>query len=135
MKNNETTLLEAGDIIELKPGHKVYADIPKHFVYANCRGDFTMTHSEVTIGDQFDYLAGQYVVYKTAVHGGGTAHGPNDVYPDGHHVYCERVDDPSASNNTPRNIKVDFYQTGCFTAMIEDIQPIGRAEHKWVKPS
>ena len=30
---------------------------------------------------------GRYVVVKTAFEGGGTGHGPDDAYPDGHHVY------------------------------------------------
>ena len=108
-------------MIELKAGHKVYAEIPKHFAYANCRGDFSMCKSEATLGEQFDYLVGRYVVVKTATDGGGGR--PEDRFPDGHHVWCESVD---------RRHKVNFYQTGCFTAMIPDIAAIGRAEMKWV---
>lgn len=72
---------------------------------------------------QFEYLQGRYVVYKTTTDGGGTGHGPHDVYPDGYHVFCERLAD---------GVRVDFYQTGCFTAMIEEIKPVGKAERsKW----
>ena len=117
------TQLKEGDVIDLKTGHKVYADVPKHFVYSNCKGDFSLTHSDVTIGGEFEHLAGQYIVYKTANDGGGTGHGPHDVYPDGHHVWCVKADDHS--------VKVDFYQSGCFTAMIKDIEPTGRAERRW----
>ncbi|HSH41295.1 MAG TPA: hypothetical protein VK973_04135, partial [Arenicellales bacterium] len=119
------SMLKEGDIIELKEGHKVYADIPEHFAYSNREGSFKLTHHEALIEGDLAYLAGRYVVYKITQEGGGTGHGPNDVYPDGHHVFCERLD-----NNS---IKVDFYQSGSFTAMIEEIQPVGRAKRQWVE--
>lgn len=116
-------LLSEGDVIELREGHKVYADIPEHFVYANRQGSFKLTHHEATISEQLIYLAGRYVVVKTTSDGGGTGMGPYDVYPNGHHVYAERAD----------GTKVDFYQSGCFTAMIENISPVGSATRKWTE--
>src|SRR4030042_5752874 len=112
-------MLKEGDIIELKEGHTVYADIPEHFAYSNRKGSFKLTRHEARIRGQFAYLAGRYVVYKTTNDGGGIGHGPGDVYPDGHHVFCERLED---------RIKVDFYQTGSFTAMIEHIEPVRSEE-------
>lgn len=58
---------------------------------------------------------GKYRVYATAYEGGGRA-GPNkgDTYPNGYHVFCQKIDDPS--------ISVHYYQTGAFTAMITDIE-------------
>ncbi len=115
--------LQEGDVIELKEGMKVYADIPEHFVYSNRRGSFDMTHHDVTLGGEFDYLEGEYIVYK-AYSGGGSKGGGmtgHDDYPDGWHVFCERED----------GVKVDFYQSGCFTAMIEDIEPIRKAKRVW----
>lgn len=121
---NKNKLLQEGDLIVLGNEHKVYADVPKHFLYGNYRGDFTLGHGEAHLGnDNFDYLRGKYIVTKTVMDGGGTAHGPHDVYPNGHHVFCESIDGKH---------KVDFYQTGCFTCMIVNIEPIGRAEKKWV---
>lgn len=117
-------LLQEGDIIELREGHNVYADVPKHFLYDNREGDFSLARGDVTISGELAYLAGRYIVYKTACDGGGTGMGPHDVYPNGHHVYCERVDD--------HGVRVDFYQTGSFTATIQDIEPVGRATRKWV---
>lgn len=117
-------LLQEGDVIELKAGmgYKVYADIPKHFAYSNRKGDFSLTHTEALIDGELAYLAGCYIVSHVAKNGGGTGMGPHDVYPDGHHVYCERTSD---------GLKVDFYQTGCFTAMIPSIPVIGKAEKQW----
>lgn len=116
-------LLKAGDVIELKQGHTVYADVPEHFAYSNKRGVFDKTaHAQARIGGELEFLAGQYIVTHTTLNGGGTGMGPHDVYPDGHHVYCERPHDKR---------KVDFYQTGAFTAMIPEIEPIGRAELRY----
>lgn len=118
-------MLQEGDIIELQEGHRICATVPEHFVYRNRVGSFQMVRDAVMIGGELAYLAGRYVVYKTHYGGGGTAHGPHDVYPDGHHVFAERLDDP--------NVKVDFYQSGCFTAMLPDLRAVGRAVRKWVE--
>ena len=114
-------LLKDGDIIMIKEGDNVYADIPEHFVYSNKRGCFDLTHSEAVVGGEFDYLQGKYVVTKTSFEGGGSCH--NDTYPDGHRVYCVNADH--------KHLKIDFYQTGFFTAMITNREPIGRAELNW----
>lgn len=112
-----------GDVIEIKAEHKVYAYVPEHFVYGNKKGCFDLTHTAITINDEFSYFEGKYIVVKTAFDGGGTGHGPHDVYPDGHHVFCVKEDDDK--------VKIDFYQSGSFTAMIEDIEPVGKASLSW----
>ena len=72
--------------------------------------------------EEFDtsVFEGEYRVYHVESNGGGIdAHTSSLVpqhYPDGWHVYCEKVDNPE--------IRVDFYQDGCFTAVISDIKPI-----------
>lgn len=127
-------LLREGDIIELREGHEVYVDLPKHFVYANRRGCFDeLASTEVVIGENkggmdTGWLAGRYVVVRTAVEGGGIGHGPHDVFPDGHRVTAERLEDDRRLYAPPR---VSFYQTGSFTAMIEAIEPVGRATAVW----
>lgn len=112
--------LEEGDVIELNETHAVYASIPEHFAYSNKKGSFKLTRAHVTLKGEMNYLCGKYIVTKTAFDGGSTG---RDAYPNGHHVFCARTDDST--------VKVDFYQSGCFTAMIEDIKPIGKAELKW----
>lgn len=119
-QRNAQPFLKEGDLIELREGHKVYAELPEHFLYAR-KGVWTLARGQVNIAGDTSFLAGKYVVVKTATDGGGMNHdGP---FPDGHHVWCESVD---------RKHKVDFYQSGCFTAMITDIKPIGRASLQWV---
>lgn len=120
---SDSKCLEEGDVIEIKEGLTVYANVPKHFVYDNKKGCYDLTHHDITIGGEFSYIAGKYIVIKTAMDGGGHGHGAHDVYPDGHHVYCVSVDDS--------NRKIDFYQSGAFTAMITNIKPIGKAKLRW----
>lgn len=116
-------MLNEGDVIEIMAGHAIYADVPKHFVYSNKRGCYEITHHNITVGDEFDYFIGEYIVIKTSMDGGGEGHGPGDYYPSGHHVWCVKAND--------KNVRIDFYQSGAFTAMIEDITPIGKATLNW----
>lgn len=115
-------LLKEGDIIEIKAGHKVYSLVPKHFLYSNYKGDFSLDRGECTIGGELSYLAGRYVVDTVKLEGGGYGHGPHDFYPDGHHVFCKSLTSEQ---------ELDFYQTGSFTCMITEIQPIGKAKRSW----
>jgi hypothetical protein len=113
--------LQEGDIVEIKIGHKVYADVPKHFLFDNYRGCFDQTaRGDVVIQGHLDFLAGKYVVYKTCFDGVGSYESPA-----GHHVFCEKLNNP--------DVKIDFYQNGGFTAVIKDIAPIGKAIRKWVE--
>ena len=117
-------MLEEGDIIELTNGMRVYASVPEHFLYENRRGVFhKSSHGLIEIGGELQYLAGRYVVYKTAMEGGGTGHGPYDVYPNGHHVYAEKLDNTS--------VTVDFYQSGAFTALLPNLKAIRKASRTW----
>lgn len=119
-------LLREGDIIELDDTHWVYTQVPQHFLYSNRRGNWTLAKGEIQLTGQFEYLQGRYVVTKTRMAGGGTGHGAFDVCPDGHEVTCVKVSGEQ---------EVSFYQTGAFTCMIRDIEPVGRAELKWVDPT
>lgn len=55
-----------------------------------------------------------FTVVKVALTGGGTGHGPGDVFPDGHFV--------TARGTSGRT--VCFYQTGCFAGLVapEDVE-------------
>ncbi len=73
--------------------------------------------------EEFDtsVFVGEYRVTQTSFGGGGSyreMNGRIESYPDGWHVFCQKVGQP--------DVCVDFYQTGCFTAMIPDIMPIKR---------
>lgn len=133
-------LLQEGDIIELTPGKTVYFDVPMHFVDPTEMGNFKETiQFEVIIGRPFGieglsmetgFLVGKYIVTRTETSIGSQGHG--EVYPDGHHVTCNKITSPENRHD----ITVRFYQTGIFTAKIRpnEIQAIGRAENKWIVP-
>jgi hypothetical protein len=134
-----TYKLQVNDIFELEKGHRVYIDnFPAAFLYDNDEFivDYTLMQGELEIGtikNGFDssFLIGKYIVTKTPFDGGG----PNfdGDYPDGHHVYAKKLIKKrppgvhSFSNNDKTiisNLEINFYQSGCFTCMIEDIVPI-----------
>lgn len=71
-----------------------------------------------------------FLVLKTQMTGGGTGHGPHDVYPDGHHVTAVEFDTDTFKVGS----KKTFYQSGCFTGMIypEDVNLVGTAETELV---
>lgn len=120
-------LLEQGDIIQLTGEHKVYAQVPEHLVYSNRKGCFDLVTADVKLNGEFSYLQGQYLVVKTEKTGGGIWYGPHDIFPDGHKVTCKMT-------GGMEHI-VSFYQTGAFTAMIRDIEPIGKAKLEFVMPN
>jgi hypothetical protein len=86
--------LAEGDIIELKEGHKVYADIEERLVFSNTPKSNKKVHHEVILSKDFSKLIGKYIVYKTSMNGGGTGMGITDTYPNGWHVYCEKLTNP-----------------------------------------
>lgn len=55
-------------------------------------------------------------VHHTTYDGGGTGHGPHDVYPDGHHVWAEATLNGSV-------VSFDFYQSGCFNG-VDDLREV-----------
>lgn len=122
--NTVMIFLKKDHVIELMEGHEVYASVPEHLVYSSKKGSFKLTDTNVVVGGDFSYLKGKYVVVRTKTEGGGGGHGKHDTYPEGHRVYCVSIDD--------KERKINFYQSGCFTAMIEDIEPIGTASLEWV---
>lgn len=45
--------LQVGDVFNLKKGMKVYAEVPKKFVYSNCKMSDKLTRTEITIGEKY----------------------------------------------------------------------------------
>ena len=64
--------------------------------------------------------AGEYMVEYVSFGGGGLQGTPSgyETYAHGWRVFCVKLDNPS--------IRVNFYQTGSFTATIPDICPINQ---------
>lgn len=119
--------LKEGDIIELDERHMVY--VTRSTPMTTMRdGKFVQVpgqrHTETRIKDHPEYK-GRYLVIETKMDGGGTAHGPHDVYPDGHHVYCQKIEE--INYKRALTVRVDFYQSGCFTCMNTDVKRVGQA--------
>lgn len=73
---------------------------------------------------------GEWLVVSTTMTGGGTGHGPHDVYPDRHKLTLRRVKKGtdqviSWSADAARH----FYQSGCFRedVMLDYVKPLRRA--------
>ena len=119
-------LLSEGDIIEIKEGHKIYTELPEHCFFENRFLVFDKTATmELVVGSMrkgFDtsVFVGKYVVTKTENTGGSE----DGDYPNGHKVHCKIL--VCEKPLTLGAGKISFYQTGSFTAMIEDIIPIGK---------
>jgi hypothetical protein len=69
--------------------------------------------------DSYILDEGEFVVISTAMEGGSTGH---DAYPDGHHVFCKRLNADGSYNDN--GTEINFYQSGCFTGTIlpDDIE-------------
>ncbi len=66
---------------------------------------------------------GLYRVTATCMTGGGTGHGANDIYPDGHRLTLMRERDGAIDWREPPK---HFYQSGCFggPAMLPYCNPV-----------
>ncbi len=92
-------LCKVGDIID----HPSFLTVP--------------TNDVLYITDLNNKISHCWVVVETATTGGGTGHGPHDVFPDGHQVTIKLL-----NYNNKGLLKghhsIRFYQSGCFTGLI-----------------
>lgn len=103
-------------IIELfkeKLGAKIDKEATREFVRAN------ITYSEETYDTS--QFTGEYVVIKADMTGGGYGHGHGDTYSDGWEVTCKKLKNEEWDD---KGLEVSFYQSGCFTSMITDIETL-----------
>lgn len=68
----------------------------------------------------------EYVVIDAKMQGGGTGHGPHDVFPDGWYVVAKRL--KKGRKWDPKGEEITLYMTGCFTNLIppEEISIVGK---------
>ena len=87
--------------------------------YKGMRGVVGFPSKEIDFYDS-NVFAGDYIVLYTTEDGGGTQGtlSGTESFPNGHHVFCKKIINEKVSWK-----EIDFYQTGCFTAMITDIEP------------
>lgn len=107
-------LLQVGQVFKILAPQKV---VPKP------------TYGEPAVGNQFvvdsyrnddvHHLAeALWVVTGAAMGGGGTGHGPHDVYPDGWGVEAVRV----TPDGEPTGETIFFRESGCFNNMLEETE-------------
>ena len=113
--------LQSGDVFHAPSGWKVYGPRPDNEVYSNVDNFSEMVPSAETTLRKDE--AGDYVVTRTSYGGGGTAHGPHDVFPDGHKVIAQKLKD---GKYDPNGIEISFYQSGSFTVMHTEEIPVIR---------
>ena len=58
--------MKVGDSIRIEEGDVISARVPRHFVYAEAEGDFTMERARVTVEGPLLYLKGEYAVTEVA---------------------------------------------------------------------
>ena len=107
------------DEFDFSLGFKINKSDVERFVKNIIDGNKTTTYD--TSYDTSIYK-GEYVVKNARMTGG--SHG-RDSYPDGWCVTCKKLKNEAWDKD---GLVVSFYQSGCFTAMIEDIEPIRRLE-------
>lgn len=105
--------LQVGDIFELTESMVFY---PIE------RRDDGRWYRDLTDRRALPAYLGRYVVTNTNMTGGGTAHGPHDVYPDGWQVSARTLDGER---------RIQFYQSGCFTAINRNVPVSGKAQCEW----
>lgn len=116
--------LEVGQVFELKEGMTVYAEVEKRFIYSNLPLSKEKAQTNLKVGSvldtgsgaelKTDKFKGNYVVLDTKMDGGSFGHDP---YPDGYHVYAKKLNKDNSFND--KGVQIDFYQSGCFNAMIK----------------
>lgn len=131
--------LDVGDVIKADasweivndyPGHKGPKDLNQVFNYYSAKGK---SLDAPTIGVASDKravkkksedapeFAPEFVVIKTQMTGGGTGHGPHDIYPDGHEVTIRQLKKDGTYDDKGQDYR--FYQSGAFNCMITEVTP------------
>jgi hypothetical protein len=75
------------------------------------------------------HVGDEYLVVKTEMNGGGTGHGPHDVFPDGHCVDAIKLG--TGRSFDPNGLRIQFYQTGSFNCKIPAPKRTGHMEVRY----
>lgn len=121
---NKDEYLRVGEVIELKEGMTISAEIEQRFIYANCPTSTELVKTTIRIGQEYNdgkgntystkKYKGKYVVVETKTDGGSRS--DRDYYPDGHHVFAQKL--KKDGSYSMKAEKINFYQSGCFTNTI-----------------
>lgn len=130
---NMAKLLQVGDVIQAGQSWK-YGQGSSYLSYPILISDNAKSRNivldsknrKVKSYDAYDpsRIKAKFVVEKTEMTGGGPAHGPNDIYPDGWQVTARRL--RSDDSYDPKGELIRFYQTGCFNCMVKNPVVVGK---------
>ena len=73
----------------------------------------------------------EYVVVRAELEGGGTGHGPHDIFPGGWHITARMLQEDGSYD--PKMDVIEFYQSGCFTNMKEEVKIIDKMEQTYIR--
>jgi hypothetical protein len=73
--------------------------------------------------EQYDtsIFIGEYIVVSAYEESSSSGHGRGDDYSGGWRVECKKLNNDKYDSN---GLEIYFFQSGCYTAMIENIEPI-----------
>lgn len=101
----------------LQVGQVIIAGRGWSHAYADSQGRISVNYNGISNANRVDAKrpGKRYVVEDTRHAGGGTGHGPHDVYPDGWEITARRLKDDGSYD--PDGEVVRFYQSGSFNCM------------------
>ena len=79
-----------------------------------------------------DRARAKFVIETANMEGGGTGHGPHDVYPNGWHIKARRLNNDGTYN--PNGEVIRFFMTGWFGCMVDpkDVRVVGKMQMRFV---
>jgi hypothetical protein len=128
MKNE---FLKVGDVVRAEASWEIVNDYPGKEGPKSLNQNFNLR--ALREGNSLlKILKGSFdfVVVKTNMTGGGTGHGPHDIYPDGHEVTIRQLKRDGSYND--KGAKFYFYQSGSFNCMITDVTPVRKMKQTFV---
>lgn len=128
-RNSDGNLVPKTDVITVDGKTREH---PVQFRRSGTAQDQKTEFETVELGayDESRGLA-QFVVENAQMQGGGTGHGPGDVFPDGWYVQARKLDETGSYN--PNGELVQFYQSGCFTGLIPEVELVGKMKRIFVR--
>lgn len=101
------SLLQKNDVFVILTPERVVIDSYNSLNRLNVAASYAAVAKtdDCEVGDSL------WVVIKTEMSGGGTGHGPHDVYPDGWGVTAAEI----TEDGSPTGRRIFFRQSGCFT--------------------
>jgi hypothetical protein len=122
----------SSDLKEITVGYDDHPYVVEQFVKCRHCGESTKKLQATKKYDAYDpsRLKGKWIVERSEMEGGGTGHGPHDVYPDGLHITARRL--KKSGKYDPKGEAVNFYMSGCFSCMLEEVELVGKMKTRFV---